>query len=63
MVVTTNTFVIAKAFFEIRIPIQLVFVFIFVFWRDHNGNQAPKLFCVIPVIMPHVLLSNLIKNF
>ena len=49
--------------FGLKGLIRLVFVFIFVFWRDHNGNKAPQLFCVIPAIILHVLFSSLIKNF
>ena len=37
--------IIEQAFLEIRIPIQWVFVFIFVFRRDRNVNKAPQLFC------------------
>ena len=27
------------------------------FLRDHNGNKATQLFCVIPAIAPHIYVS------
>ena len=46
---------------SVQKPIQLGFVFVFVFWRDCNGNKGSQLFCVIPAITPVCFWFN--KNF
>ena len=36
-----------------RNPYNILHV-VFCFWRDHNGNKAALLFCVIPAISPYI---------